>query len=454
MVDTQQHTPLFGTDGIRGKAGQAPMDAPSCLHIAMSAAHVMSEGTHRHRVLIGKDTRRSCYMIENALSAGFIAMGMEVIFVGPLPTPAVAMLTRHMRCDIGVMISASHNPYDDNGIKFFGKDGQKIGDDLQQKIEQVFHHKSYVSASCDNMGEAYRLNDADGRYIEFLKSHHSASQLTLDGLKIVVDCAHGAGYKIAPKLLWELGAQVVSIFDTPNGVNINLGCGATDTQALSQRVLDEQADIGIALDGDGDRLMLIDERGAPANGDHILAALATFYQKEHVLPAPYVVGTHMSNLGLERYLDSLGIEFLRADVGDRHVCRLMREKGAFLGGESSGHIIIGNDGASGDGLRTALAILTMLAQTKQKASELLHLFEMIPQKNRNISCANKHILDEESVRQAVRRAQEEISGKGRLLVRPSGTENCIRITAQSDNIRLAEAITDKLARTIGQYALA
>lgn len=449
--------PLFGTDGIRGKANVAPMDGVTTLQIAMAVAHVMRRGDHKHRVIIGKDTRLSGYMIENAMSAGFTAMGMEVILVGPLPTPAIAMLTRSMRCDIGVVISASHNPYHDNGIKFFTPHGHKIDDDTQQHIEQCVRDKTYTQGVHHAVGRARRLEDAKGRAIEFVKSR-MPKNLNLHGMKIVIDCAHGASYKIAPTILWELEGDVVTIGADPNGININDGCGATHPEALRERVILENADIGIALDGDGDRVILVDEHGQLANGDQLLAVLARHRVHHQSMPTPYVVGTSLSNIALQNYLESVGLQLLRADVGDRQVARMMHSHNAVLGGEHSGHIIFGDkdDIMSGDGLRAALEVLAIMKNTDTKASQLLHPFTAIPAVEHKVACVRQgQLLKEEGIARAVESAHHSLKQHGgSLVVRPSGTEPCIRITAQSHDAAIAQKIVTQLAELMEQRSLA
>ena len=427
----------FGTDGIRGQANEFPMTADMAMKVAMASAVVIREhnnGNHQNRVVIGKDTRLSGYMLEQAMTAGFLAMGLDVLILGPIPTPGVAMMTRSLRADLGVMISASHNPYQDNGIKLFGADGFKLDDSLETEIENAIDNDiASKLCSAEKMGKASRLDDAPGRYIEYIKSTFPRGQ-TLSGLKVVIDCANGAAYKIAPKILWELEADVISIGVNPNGKNINDGYGAVATDNLSRRVVEEQADIGLALDGDADRVILVDEKGQVVDGDQILALLALELQSRDLLSGKGVVATVMSNLGLERFLKENGLDMIRTKVGDRYVMEAMRQQGFNLGGEQSGHVIMTDFGSTGDGLMSGLQVLSALSRSSQKASEFLTLFEKCPQilKNVNFTPGDKP-LDNESVKAAISNSEKLLNGGGRIVVRPSGTQNIIRVMAEGDN---------------------
>lgn len=443
---------LFGTDGIRGRAGDYPMTAGMAMKIAMATAAAF-RARHQNttgRVLIGKDTRLSGYMLEEAMCAGFVAMGLDVVLTGPVPTPAVSMLTRSLRADIGVMISASHNPYTDNGIKLFGADGTKLADEMEAEIEQRVAHNDLENdmPGAEKFGKASRLEDERGRYIEFLKGSLPRGR-TLDGLKVVVDAAHGAAYKIAPQLLWEMEAEVITMGNTPNGRNINDGVGATAPQALCARVVETGADIGIALDGDADRLIISDEKGNVVDGDQIIALLATAMKAEKRLAKDTVVTTVMSNLGLEKYLEQNGMHLRRTSVGDRHVVLDMRKGGYSLGGEQSGHIILGDIATTGDGLLCALHVLSHLKESGKKASELLSLFTPYPQVLKNVEFkAGTAPLEQAKVKQAISKAEQDMAGEGRLLVRASGTEPLIRVMAEGKNRKTVEKIVDRLCKTI------
>ena len=434
----------FGTDGVRGRANIDPVTPDIMLKLALAAGQYFQTGDHQHRVLIGKDTRLSGYMIETALTSGFTAMGMDVVLVGPLPTPAVAMLTKTMRADLGVMISASHNPFEDNGIKLFGPDGYKISDKAEDDIETLMDGTLAKRAQPNDIGKASRLNDAAGRYIEYVK-HSFPTDLTLDGFKVVLDCANGAAYHVAPTVLRELGATVYAVGVSPNGHNINRDCGATAPQLISRQVQNHQADLGIALDGDADRLILCDENGAILDGDQIMALIATLYVETGQLKGQMVT-TVMSNLGLERYINGLGVNLQRTPVGDRHVVAAMRQTGANLGGEQSGHLILGDHATTGDGLLAALQVLACLARRKQPLSQLGTIFTPLPQQLKNIRLAtnyNGDPLDSLAVKQAVARAEAKLSNNGRLLLRPSGTEPIIRIMVEAEDQPLvAEVIAD------------
>ncbi|MER2519956.1 MAG: phosphoglucosamine mutase [Bdellovibrionales bacterium] len=437
---------LFGTDGIRGRANEEPMTAETALRVAMAAASRFRRGTHRHRVVIGKDTRLSGYMLEPALTAGFIAKGMDVILLGPLPTPAVAMLTRSLRADLGVMISASHNPYQDNGIKLFGPDGHKLSDEFEAQIEARVAQKDHDDfAPAEGLGRASRLDDAIGRYVEFVKRTFPGG--TLAGLKIVVDCANGAAYKVAPAVLWELGAEVIPIAVQPNGRNINERCGATHPQTMQEAVLLHQADIGLALDGDADRLIMADEQGKRIDGDQLMALIATSWAASGKLKGGALVATVMSNLGMERFLASKGIALHRTPVGDRYVVEAMREKGCNVGGEQSGHIVLSDTSTTGDGLIAALQILAVLRERKGKVSSVCNLFKPLPQLLVNVK-ASSATLDLPVVKEAIDAAQHKLGASGRLVIRKSGTEPLIRVMAEGDDEKLVRDVVDRVAQAI------
>lgn len=449
----------FGTDGIRGVANRFPMTADMALKVAMAAAHTLrtESHTHRRRAIIGKDTRLSGYMLEQAMTSGFLAMGMEVILVGPIPTPGIALLTRSLRADIGVMISASHNPFQDNGIKLFGNDGYKLSDEMEMDIEAMIDDPDLSDqlAEPDQLGRATRMDDALGRYSEFVKSSLPRG-MALEGLKIVVDCANGAGYKVAPNLFWELGADVISIGVAPNGRNINENCGATATAALQAKVVSEQADIGIALDGDADRLIVVDETGARIDGDQIMAAITAHMASQNALRGGGLVATVMSNLGLERFLQSRGLQLFRTAVGDRYVVEEMRMRGCNLGGEQSGHIILGDVCTTGDGLLAALQILAMVKLQGRKASETLQMFQPVPQLLKNLrlpeGIAAKSILQKVDAKTAIAKAEKRLSQQGRILVRPSGTEPVIRVMAEGDDAGTVQTVLDELCDTLSKTA--
>ncbi len=444
---------IFGTDGVRGKANAEPMTAPTLLKLAMAAAIHFRHGDHRHRVVIGKDTRLSGYMIEPALTAGFVSMGVDVTLLGPLPTPAVAMLTRSLRADLGVMISASHNPYDDNGIKLFDAGGNKLSDAVEARIEA--HMNNNPSAHCAEpagFGRAMRLDDALGRTIEFVKSSFPRG-LRLDGLRIVVDCANGAAYKVAPAVLWELGAEVIPLAIHPDGLNINRNCGALSPDTLSESVVMHQADIGIALDGDADRVILIDETGKAVDGDQIMALIAQDWKERGRLRGDALVATVMSNLGLERYLAKHGIGLRRTPVGDRYVVERMQAEGCNIGGEPSGHVVLSDFNTTGDGLMAALQVLAVLVQKKRKASEVLNLFTPVPQVLSNVRVTSADILDAGALRDAIRKAEARLSGAGgRLLVRRSGTEPLIRVMAEGDDAAMVNDVVLSLCDFIRKAA--
>lgn len=446
MTQTRKY---FGTDGIRGQANKSPMTASIALRVAMAAAVYFKRNTQHHRptVVIGKDTRLSGYMIENAMTAGFLSMGMDVTLVGPMPTPAIAQLTRSLRADLGVMISASHNPYQDNGIKLFGADGFKLSDAVELEIEALIDDPNLETHLADSgdIGRAKRVDEEGGRYVEFVKNSFPKNA-SLHGMKIVLDCANGAAYKVAPKVLWELGAEVITLGVNPNGKNINKGCGATDTTAMQDAVLVHGADIGIALDGDADRLILCDEQGNRIDGDQVMAAIATQYHREGRLTGGGVVMTVYSNMGLENYITGLGLKFIRAANGDRYVMDQMRAGGYNLGGEQTGHFITLDHGTSGDGLMAALQILAALHAQKQTtgqpASTLLNVFTPAPQILKNVRYSGANPLDSETVKTYLTKVEQTIAGKGRILVRKSGTESLIRVMAEGEDVVEVEKIVD------------
>ena len=447
MTDRRPHR-LFGTDGIRGKANQAPMDAATALRLGQAAGQYFNRGTHRHRVVIGKDTRLSGYMLEPALTAGFVGAGMDVVLVGPMPTPAIALLTRSLRADLGVMVSASHNPFEDNGIKLFGPDGLKLSDAQEAEIEALMAGDlSGSQVAPARLGRASRLEDAPGRYIEAAKQSFPR-RLTLEGLRIVVDCAHGAAYKVAPTVLWELGAEVVPIGVAPDGFNINQGVGSTAPGQLAGLVRERRADIGIALDGDADRLVLVDECGTLIDGDQILALIAGSWQAEGRLRGGAVVATVMSNMGLERHLKGLGLNLLRTAVGDRYVGERMRDAGCNLGGEQSGHVIMADFATTGDGLIAALQVLSVLVQEKRPASEVCRRFTPLPQRLVNVRFAGASPLKDDAVQREIAAFEEKLGERGRILIRASGTEPLIRVMAEAEDEALVTETVESLAATI------
>ncbi|WP_293874077.1 MULTISPECIES: phosphoglucosamine mutase [unclassified Sphingomonas] len=440
----------FGTDGIRGATNAGAMTAGMAMKVGMAAGAYFQRGDHKHRVLIGKDTRLSGYMLESALVAGFTSVGMDVIMVGPLPTPAVAMLTQSMRADIGVMISASHNPFADNGIKLFGPDGYKLSDEAELTIEQLIDSDVPLAPSAE-IGRARRIEDAQGRYIHFAKATFPEN-LRLDGLRVVIDCANGAAYKVAPMALWELGADVVAIGVTPNGTNINRDVGSTAPQTLSETVVAAGADIGIALDGDADRLIIVDEQGRIVDGDQLMATIAASWARAGRLAGGGLVATVMSNLGLERHLSAQGLGLVRTAVGDRYVLEKMRTSGYNVGGEQSGHIILTDYGTTGDGLVAALQVLAELKRSGAPASEVLHRFEPLPQLLKNVRFAGGKPLEHDSVKSVIAAAEAELAGTGRLVIRPSGTEPVIRVMAEGDDARQVETLVDRICDAVRQAA--
>ena len=441
-------TKIFGTDGIRGKANIEPMTVETVLKVGVAAGIHFRRGNHRHKVVIGKDTRLSGYMFESALTAGFVAAGIDPILVGPMPTPAIAMLTRSLRCDLGVMISASHNPYEDNGIKLFGPDGYKLSDEVESEITRILKSdfsKKLVPPA--DLGKAIRLDDVQGRYIEFVKQTVPRG-LSLEGLKIVLDCANGAAYKVAPTVFWELGAEVVSIGIHPDGYNINKECGSTNIEVLKSQVLLHDADIGIALDGDADRLLAVDENGTLVDGDQILGMIAKNWLKENKLKGDCIVATVMSNLGLENFLNDIGLSLLRTGVGDRYVVEEMRKRGLNLGGEQSGHIILSDYITTGDGIIAALQILSLIKSLSQKASEICHVFDPLPQLLKSLEVTNLKEWNSIKVQKAVSQGESRLGEKGRILVRPSGTEPVVRLMVEGEDSELIVSILNDIASEI------
>ncbi len=441
---------LFGTDGIRGTANVEPITAETALAVAKAAGRQFMRGDHRHTVVIGKDTRLSGYMLEPAMTAGFISVGMDVVLLGPLPTPAVGMLTRSLRADLGVMISASHNPYQDNGIKLFGPDGFKLSDEVEHEIEARIDNGSKL-APPHQLGHAQRLDDALGRYIEFVKSSFPRG-LRLDGLKVVVDCANGAAYRVAPKVLYELGAEVVSIGVYPDGFNINQRCGATDPERMQEAVITQSADFGIALDGDADRAILADERGQIVDGDQVMALVARSWLRDGRLAGDAVVATVMSNLGLERFLNDLGVGLERTPVGDRYVVERMRAGGFNVGGEQSGHIVLTDFATTGDGLIAALQVLAVVVEAGRPASEVTRLFVPLPQLLRNVRFNGGQPLEDDRVRAAIRDGESRLGKAGRLVIRKSGTEPLIRVMAEGEDEALIDAVVGDICHTIEERA--
>jgi phosphoglucosamine mutase len=443
----------FGTDGIRGRAN-AVITPELALKVGQAAGLTFTNGEHRHRVLIGKDTRLSGYMIETALVAGFTSVGMDVLLTGPMPTPAVAMLTRSMRADLGVMISASHNAYDDNGIKLFGPDGYKLSDEIELRIEELMDNGlSKRLAKPAALGRAKRIDGVQDRYIEFAK-RTLPRNMSFDGLRVVIDCANGAAYRVAPAALWELGADVISIGVEPDGFNINKDVGSTAPEALCRKVRELRADIGIALDGDADRLIIVDERGQVVDGDQILAVIAESWKVDGRLAQPGIVATVMSNLGLERHLKGLGLDMVRTPVGDRYVLEHMREHGHNLGGEPSGHIILSDFTTTGDGFVAALQILSVVQKLGQPVSAVCHRFEPLPQVMKNVRYKSGKPMESIAVKSAISSAEQRLNGHGRLIVRPSGTEPVIRVMGEGDDPVLVEEVVDDIVAALSQAAAA
>lgn len=439
---------LFGTDGVRGRANQYPMTAEMAQKIGAAAGRFFrNDGSNGHRVVIGKDTRLSGYMFENALTSGLTSTGMNVLLLGPVPTPAVGMLTTTMRADVGIMISASHNPHHDNGIKFFGPDGFKLSDEAEAEIEALVFSE-IEPAQSENIGRAKRIDDGRFRYAERVKST-IPSGIRLDGLKVVIDCANGAAYKVAPEVLWELGATVIPVGTTPNGFNINDSCGSTAPQTAAETIVAHGADVGICLDGDADRVMILDETGKVADGDQLMALMASNWAASGRLKGGALVATVMSNLGLERYLDAQGLRLERTAVGDRYVVEAMRKGGFNLGGEQSGHIVMTDYATTGDGLLAGLQFLSAMIESGKKASELTTVFETVPQLLKNVRyTAGATPLETDQVKAAIRAAESDLVGKGRLLIRKSGTEPLIRVMAECEDPALLEQVVDRIVEEV------
>lgn len=440
----------FGTDGIRGLTNAGVMTAAIAMKVGQAAGTHFLRGAHRHRVVIGKDTRLSGYMLENALVAGFTSVGMDVVLLGPMPTPGVALLTRELRADVGVMISASHNPYQDNGIKLFGPDGFKLSDADELAIEAMLG-EDLPLAPAAQIGRARRIDDARGRYIHAVKAS-LPDDVRLDGLKIVVDCANGAAYQVAPSAVWELGAEVITVGVNPNGTNINDKCGSTSLGLVSETVVASGAHIGIALDGDADRLIVVDERGQTVDGDQLMALIGTTLAAQGKLRGGGVVATVMSNLGLERFLQGRGLTLERTKVGDRHVLEKMKADGFNVGGEQSGHIILLDHATTGDGTIAALQVLAALVKSGKAASELLHLFDPVPQLLRNVRFAGGKPLDDARVKAVIAEAEAQLAGRGRLVIRPSGTEPVIRVMAEGDDAGEVEAVVSAICAAVQEAA--
>jgi len=442
----------FGTDGIRGTANTWPMTAEIAVRAGMAAGLQFTRGDHRHRVVVGKDTRLSGYMLEPALTAGFTSVGMDVILAGPMPTPAVAMLTQSLRADLGVMLSASHNAYADNGIKFFGPDGHKLSDPIETEIEKRMQSDMTTQLSrAANLGRAMRLDDAPGRYIEAAKATFPSAR-RLDGLKVVVDCANGAAYKVAPTVLWELEADVIPLGVDPDGFNINRECGSTHPEYLCQQVVAHGADVGIALDGDADRLILADENGHVVDGDQLMAAISDHWAESGTLKGSGVVATVMSNSGLERHLASKGLELFRTQVGDRYVVEHMRQHGFNVGGEQSGHIVLLDFGTTGDGLVAALQVLALVVAEGRPVSEVCRRFKAVPQLLKNVRYSGPSPLETPRIKLAIKAQRSRLGSKGRLLIRPSGTEPLIRVMAEGDDQELVHSVVNELVEMIDAMA--
>lgn len=438
---------IFGTDGVRGTANSEPITPQTVLRLAMATGQWFRRGDHRHLAVIGKDTRLSGYMLEPALTAGLIAMGMDVVLVGPLPTPAVAILTRSLRADLGIVISASHNPYYDNGIKLFGPDGYKLSVSSEKEIELLVNSEKPSLASSDDLGRATRLDDAPGRYIEFVKQTFPRG-LRLDDLKVVVDCANGAAYRVAPTVFWELGAEVIPINTQPDGTNINRACGTADLEHLKKEVVKNRANLGIALDGDADRVVLVDDAGRIIDGDQILALIASAWHQSNRLQGNGVVSTVMSNLGLEQYLQTLGLSLVRTSVGDRHVVEHMRKHQFNVGGEQSGHIVLGDYSTTGDGLIAALQVLAVMVETGCQASEIGHVFEAFPQVRRNVPVHEAVALESKVIQESISDGETKLGRTGRLVIRASGTEPVIRVMAEGEDEVLLDSVVADVVSAI------
>ena len=444
----------FGTDGIRGRANTYPMTGETALKVGMAAGEYFTRGKHKHNVVIGKDTRLSGYLIEPSLTAGFISMGMNVFLVGPMPTPAISMLTRSMRCDVGVMISASHNSYEDNGIKLFDPNGEKLSDKSELKIESLMdknHKINLVDSS--KLGRAKRIEDAAGRYLEFVKSTFP-DELSLKKLKIVIDCANGAAYQVAPRVLWELGAEVIPIGCNPDGTNINYKCGSTYPIHMANMVKKHKADIGIALDGDADRCVLCDEKGNFIHGDKIIGLIAKRYLDQGLLEGKSIVGTKMTNKGLENYLNNLNLNLIRANVGDRYVVEKMRENGCNIGGEQSGHIILGEYGSTGDGLVASLQIIASMVENNIKISKLMDIFSLMPQTVESISYDSsyfKYKNSDQFIKDTTKMYEKLLGKEGKIIIRASGTESKLRIMGECQNKILLNKTLKNLKTEITNY---
>ena len=438
----------FGTDGIRGRANDFPMTPEIAMKVGMATGKIFRRGDFRHRVVIGKDTRLSGYMLEPALTAGLTAMGMDVFLLGPVPTPGVAMLTRSLRADLGVMISASHNPFHDNGIKLFGPDGYKLSDEIEAEIERLIDKDmSQQLVSSNRLGRTKRIESVYDRYIEFAKRTMPRA-LSLEGLRVVIDCANGAAYRVAPDALWELGAEVVKVGVEPNGFNINDNCGSTSVGTLVSKVKEVRADIGIALDGDADRVIIVDEKGAVVDGDQLMAVVAESWNKDNRLTAPGIVATVMSNLGLERFLKGLKLELVRTKVGDRYVVEHMRKHGYNVGGEQSGHMVLSDYSTTGDGLISALQILAVVKKMDKPVSEVCQRFDPVPQLLKNVRYSGGAPLEADNVKKAITAGEKSLGNKGRLVIRASGTEPLIRVMAEGDEAGLVEKVVDDICNEV------
>jgi phosphoglucosamine mutase len=452
MSDATAKRRYFGTDGIRGYANKSPMTAETAMKVGMAAGVKLRQGGHRHRVVIGKDTRLSGYMLENALVAGFTAAGMDALLLGPVPTPAVAMLTRSMRADIGVMISASHNPYHDNGIKLFGHDGFKLSNADETALEDLIDQDlSHHMASGESIGKATRIEGVGDRYVETAK-RTLPRNMSLTGMRVVLDCANGAAYKVAPQALWELGADVIVIGDEPNGLNINSECGSTDTAALQNKVNEVRADIGIALDGDADRVIIVDEKSKVVDGDQLMAVVAESWKEKDRLASNGIVATIMSNLGLERYLNSIDLSLARTAVGDRHVVEHMRKHGFNVGGEQSGHIVLSDYATTGDGLVAALQVMTVVKESDREVSAICNRFTPVPQVLKNVRYSQGEPLEAQEVEKAIADAREKLANTGRIVIRKSGTEPLIRVMAEGDDETLINNVVDEICGTLRKAA--
>ncbi len=439
---------FFGTDGIRGTVNESYLTADTALKLGIAAGKVFTRGPHIHRVVIGKDTRVSGYMLETALTSGFTSVGMDVFLFGPIPTPAVAFLTQALRADIGVMITASHNTFEDNGFKLFGPDGYKLSDEKELEIENLILSKDLLKfPRSEYIGRAKRIDDAQARYIEYAKRSFPKEK-TLENIKIVLDCANGASYKVAPETFWELGAQVTVIGNQPNGKNINLKCGSTNTDLLKKTVIEKSADIGIALDGDADRMIVVDEKGKEVDGDLLFASIIKNWNDRGMLANKSVASTIMANFALEKYLSSIGINLIRTNVGDRHLVKSMRDNNLLIGGEPSGHIVMRNFGTTGDGLIASLQVLSMMSYEDRPISELTNLFELYPQKNISIPINNKNPLNDPVVKKVIREQELSLADNGRIIVRESGTEPIIRVMVESKKEIIINDICKNIVSTI------